>query len=257
VTASLSDCFLRLDRAEKHLEVLYEQVPAYIESYPYELSGEFEVKGEWRIARFWIRKPPDPQWAILVSEFVHHLRAALDNLIWQLVLLNEAEPWDRNQFPVYTKRAPGPRRMDDMLRGVSAEHRAVIEDLQPYKLPGSPIKRALARLVELSNIDKHRSLHPTLTWSREAPMPTVSVTPPSAKLNLEVHHRQGPLHDGADVYWYRLKTSEKAQVHVEGFLPVEVAFGETATGGVGGDALDELRLRVLGIAEHFGRDFPT
>ncbi|MEJ7657391.1 MAG: hypothetical protein WKF33_10225 [Thermoleophilaceae bacterium] len=72
---------------------------------PY-LIGEMEREGAWRVQRIVIREHPDPSWALLVSEVVHHLRAALDYLVWQLVLLNGAEPYHRYQFPIYAKRAP-------------------------------------------------------------------------------------------------------------------------------------------------------
>lgn len=237
------------------MDTLQKQLRAYLQSGPYLISSELEAEGEWKIARFRVLQEPDLVWAVLVSEFIHHLRSALDNLVWQLVLLNGGEPWQRNQFPIYTE-APAAGRLDAMLRGVSGDHRAVIEELQPYNSPQVQVSRALAVLVDLSNIDKHRFLHPVLAWSIGAEKPEVRIEPASAKVKIEIGWRGGVLYDGADMYRYRVVAknpeSLKAKVHVQGVTPIEVAFSERR---VGGDALEELRVRVVEVVDRFAPDF--
>jgi hypothetical protein len=153
-TASLENPRLRLKRADELLDAFYSAIRAYIDRKPYFIPPELEREGNWRVQRIYVRESPDPEWAVVLSEVIHHLRSALDNLVWQLVILNGAEPYCRNQFPIYTKRAPSSNRVDEVLRGVQRAHRTRIEDMQPYLGGDAPIRRALAILVEASNADK-------------------------------------------------------------------------------------------------------
>ena len=161
---------LKFERAEEQLSRVEKALVEYLDTDPCDIPDEPERKGEWAIIRLRaIRTLPDPRWGVRIGEFLHDLRSALDNLVWQLVLLNGETPWCKNQFPIYTERAPSQHRLDEMLRGVRADHRAQIEDLQAYhgEHVHVQIKAALAWLALLSNIDKHRFMHPILTVLRE------------------------------------------------------------------------------------------
>jgi len=250
---SLAGPRLRLNRADEHLESLYPAVQAYMSQAPY-LIGEMEREGAWRVQRIVIREHPDPSWALLVSEVVHHLRSALDYLVWQLVLLNGAEPYCRNQFPIYTKRAPRAGRLDAMLRGVHRDHRARIEDLQPYLGGSHPIRSALAVLVGASNVDKHRSLHAAFGLVREAEKPEVRFRDGSAPSQLAIRHHYGPLEHGGIVASYQYASKGEAHVEVNGQFPIEVVFGEQE---LGGDTIEELRRSVVDVVEGFVADFPS
>ncbi len=105
---------------------------------------------------------PPAYLGVLVGDFLHNLRCVLDHLVWQLVLLNEQEPSYRHQFPITDK--PGAfAGATDSLRGVATEHQALIEQFQPYHVDGgNPSQHMLAVLRDLSNIDKHRFVHPVL-----------------------------------------------------------------------------------------------
>jgi hypothetical protein len=106
--------------------------------------------------------PPDPRIGLIVSEFGHHLRATLDNLLWQLVLVHDGgTPTNKTQFPICVSReAYKSSRARGMLDGVSTEDRALIKRLQPYHLGADLAKRhALAQLAWLNNTDKHQVLH--------------------------------------------------------------------------------------------------
>jgi hypothetical protein len=252
-TASLENPRLRLKRADEHLDAFYPAIRTYISRSPYLISDKLQREGDWHVQRMHIRERPDPAWALLVSEVIHHLRAALDNLVWQLVLLNGAEPTCRNQFPIYTKRAPSVDRLDAMLGGVRKDHRTRIEDMQPHLGLDTPIRRALAELVQASNVDKHRSLHGAFGVVRNAPKPNVRYTYESVRGRLEVVYQYGPLEDGAVVVWYRFQAQGEVHVNVDGAIPIEIVFGDRE---LGGDTIEELRLRVLEVVEGFAPDFP-
>jgi hypothetical protein len=159
---------LKFERAEEHLREVERALVEYHATEPYDVADEPETEGEWTIIRLrTIRTLPDPTWGVRIGEFLHDLRSALDNLVWQLVLLNGETPGHSNQFPIYTA-PPQPGRMEARLSGVRADHAAVIDELQPYhgEHVHRQIKAALGSLVLLSNIDKHRFLHPTIAVLR-------------------------------------------------------------------------------------------
>ena len=131
---SLDGIQMKLARAEEHLDFLEAQVAAHNKRKLYSVADRPEQHNDWFIVRVSVAEEPDPRWGVIVGEFLHNTRTALDNLVWQLVLVNERTPSHKNQFPIFTKPAGrlGRRqeRLNEMLRGVSAEHRAAIEELQ-------------------------------------------------------------------------------------------------------------------------------
>jgi hypothetical protein len=71
--------------------------------------------------------------ALLASNVVHQLRSTLDNLVWQLVILNGEEPDSRNAFPIFAVHNSKSRsEMAKKVRGTHKKHAALIEECQPY-----------------------------------------------------------------------------------------------------------------------------
>jgi hypothetical protein len=244
---------LKFERAEEHLSEVERAIVEYIDTDPYNIADEPERAGEWIIIRLRaIRTLPDPRWGVRIGEFLHDLRSALDNLVWQLVLLNGETPWSKNQFPIYTKTAPSRARMDEVLRGVRDDHRAQIEELQPYhgEHVHRQIKAALAWLALLSNIDKHRFLHPTITALREGDA-TAEVLEATPEGGAEVVWTAGALQDGAELMRWRVTTPD-TKVTMGGQMTFPIVFGDPR---VDLNLLDAVRERVGQIIERFADDF--
>jgi hypothetical protein len=253
---SLSGVFLKLDRAEHHLDRLEAEVGRYNAAKPYSVPEQLEPATDgWFVARLHITESPDAGWGLRVGEFLHNTRSALDNLVWQLVLLNQREPWDKNQFPIYTNAAkpPSRRRLDDMLRGVGTDERTFIEELQPYL--GEHLHRrtrvALKWLVTLSNTDKHRYLHPAVGVLDPLKVSTTTVasTHPMTDNRSSTHHL---LQDGAELL--AIRTSPDARVVMEGEVAFDVAFGHPQ---VTVSLLDGIHEQVGRVIERFASAFPA
>jgi hypothetical protein len=95
--------------------------------------------------------------SILTGEAVASQRAALDYLVYALAEFDSGDPQQRTQFPI----TDSPSRFEDVVKkrwldGLTQEHRAGIETLQPYD--GRDSLQWLRALRELSNPDKHRHL---------------------------------------------------------------------------------------------------
>jgi hypothetical protein len=110
---------------------------------------------------------PDQMTSILIGEVVQNLRSVLDYLIYALAWIDSGTFQDGTQFPIDRCRKEFERRERGLigkrgnltkpqkprLIGLTPEHFAVIETLQPFN--GCDWT---ARLRNLSNHDKHRSL---------------------------------------------------------------------------------------------------
>lgn len=147
----------RLERADQHLAALDEERRTFLDEKDHSVVGDLDRDASEYVFRL-TGDLPDPRLGLVVGEFGHHLRAALDNLLWQLVLLRGGSPTTKTQFPIYECR----ERYESsvwMLRGVSADDRALIEEIQPYHLGDKTRQSYLALLAWLNNVDKHRFLH--------------------------------------------------------------------------------------------------
>src|SRR3954451_18997253 len=164
----------RIEQANKHLTTLNDERIAFherLDKKDRRIIGEFEGDTSEYVFRVNC-DPPDPRLGILVSEFSHHLRATLDNLVWQLVLLRGGSPTRLTQFPIYESRERY-QSSSWMLRGVSADDRALIERCQPFQQGERAADAYLAQLAWLNNMDKHRFVHVGCARARIMPM-TVS-----------------------------------------------------------------------------------
>jgi hypothetical protein len=150
----------RIERADHHLAALDRERSAFLHQKDRRIIGHVDRETREYVFRFG-GELPDPRIGLIVGEFGHHLRAALDNLVWQLVLLRGGSPTQDTQFPIYgsRERYDAPRGAPRMLRGVNAEDRAAIEAIQPFQYGEHAPQAFLTLLGWLNNVDKHRFLH--------------------------------------------------------------------------------------------------
>jgi len=190
-TDPLFGVHLKLDRADAHVAALDAEVSAWLAREPYTLYGEFESwpkfgKGEsfglYHLKFRDVGAIPS-EWSVVVGDFLHNARTALDHLVWQLVLANDATPGVSNQFPICLTPDEFAKSAKLRLRGMRNDDAQAIEDAQPYANEEfrdySPLQlkidHPLAILRELSNTDKHRVLNPTLAAVRNviwSPLPS-------------------------------------------------------------------------------------
>jgi hypothetical protein len=137
------------------------------------LGCRLKLQSAWRhrqalgatLEDFLARADPEPSplhLGVIVGDFLHNLRCVLDHLVWQLVELNGQEPTRQNQFPIFDSPEAYEKAAGRYLRGVAPDHMALIETFQPYHLGPNAAYHSLAVLRELSNIDKHRFVHPVV-----------------------------------------------------------------------------------------------
>lgn len=173
--ASLDGCRAKHERGVEYLQQVNAEVTEYLgsEPKPYRMRGNFERDRSEYVVVGEVTEPiPDPvRWSLILGDALHNLRSALDHLVWQRVVLNTGKKGGRsNLYPIATSGArywsitkDGRQSLRDRaLKGVSDEHRALIDALQPYRAREPDKAHFLVTLQALSNQDKHRLLNPIL-----------------------------------------------------------------------------------------------
>lgn len=141
----------------------------YAESHPYTCDRIYFFDTEDTIwGRFHITKQPDPMIAIMLGDFIHNLRSALD---WVVVACSPRKHRFKAGFPIiskdiFAKDANGDFVVDDTerqhfetaLQGLCPEARAIVVGLQPYHMGTNSHRAILGLISRLENADKHREL---------------------------------------------------------------------------------------------------
>ena len=152
---------LKIVRAYGHMKALNREVDAALELQPNGVIGQIEPKSGDKVYRADLVWQPPREWGLLLGDFVHNLRSALDHMVWDLVLANpnSERPDSDTEFPIYADatryalKHEAPRK----LRGVLSTALDAIEQAQPYHA-ANPTFSPLWALRELDIADKHRTL---------------------------------------------------------------------------------------------------
>lgn len=266
---SLSGCRAKVWRAAEHLKCLGDEIHTFFgpeDDKPHRIHDKFDPQTLTYEA--WIepiREPTEHVWGVLLGDYIHNLRSTLDHLIWQLVILNTGkEPTGRqNQFPIASRgtqywcaRKNGqPSMRDSALANVADEHRAIIDQLQPYRRGNGAQDDPLDIIGSLSNIDKPRLVHPALFAIQPAdPSAWITETVGGTVGYRSFEFNAAPLPPKActKVVSARLQpVVPGTEVDMKGKITVDVAFGERRIRDlVFPDLLDHVNA-IIGTFERF------
>jgi hypothetical protein len=157
----------RLERALYHLERFEAEREAWREESPHRTWSEPDVESgkKWLYAE--VLKPPPVNLSLVAGDCIHNLRAALDNLAFELALAHTKGPLSAkvegdSAFPILsTDIAQDPdslKKFNRMTGGIDPLAKAGIEGLQPYKRKDRFRSHPLWQLNKLSVEEKHRLL---------------------------------------------------------------------------------------------------
>lgn len=162
---------LKVKRAQLHLVEFEREARRYIESHPYRAVNVRQPKSK---PNHWVYKlemttQPDPMLAVILGEFFHSLRSALDNVVVACLPrssrgrgsfpLNFENIWERDSGGAFVSRDDCARkRFDTALKGIDPKARAIIERTQPYNMPANMALNPFGFISRLDNADKHRGL---------------------------------------------------------------------------------------------------
>jgi hypothetical protein len=234
--SSLDGIRLKLKRAHKHLAKLDAKVRPWIEDVPHDFRSEIDAEAGEYAAYVVINKTPPLGWSIIVGDFVHNVRSALDQFAYLLVPgagRHTAFPLydDREDFDCAVRLA-AKRRRRGPLTGLDPDSRAfaLIELAQPYRGEHGAKYHPLHTLRELSNEDKHRTILGSAVG--------IVTRDGEAKLSIDCGDIEytnfwivtdRPMEHDAQVMGADVKiTGDNPHMSVEVDLPVSVAFGKQA-----------------------------
>lgn len=219
--------WLKVKRAQEHLEDIERYAGSYADSHPYETVPVKQAKrkeGTWRYRLRFIEQP-DPWIAILLGDFVHNLRSALDHVVVASVPkkhqfragfpIAERDPW-RKVGRRFTERNPEVRKSFlGKINGLSPEAQAFVKSCQPYHRPDRSHENISFIISSLENADKHRKLI-TISTGLERPSRTVTLDGQSETRPFKLTQRQF-LRDGAEftITHPILATKRSAEVDVQ------------------------------------------
>lgn len=153
--ALLKDARAKLDRAGEHLETLKTE----IENFRKADSHAIDAYTDSDTGAYLLRVDPNfvpPRMGAIVGDVLCNLRPTLDYLVYALAYLDSGSAQAGTQFPICDTKTFFRKKKGSWLKGVSPEHVAAIEALQPYD--GRDEQLWLRALRDLSNPDKHRHL---------------------------------------------------------------------------------------------------
>src|SRR6266487_144994 len=148
----------RVDRAKYHLDVLHDEIRRFMETEPYTTAREPDPDSGGFRFRLTVKAAVPDSIGLIFGDFVHNLRASMDNLVWEFATHNRR----RLNFPVAHERPKPPAEFAPLLRAsIAPEAFDIIERVQPYNAtaPSDPRHR-LALLNSFWNKDKHRTTTP-------------------------------------------------------------------------------------------------
>ena len=225
---SLEGAWIKLARASRHIDELRTNARTYLDSKPYEIAQHEEPNGDL-VYRLKIARLIPREWAGIVGDAVHNIRAALDLMVWQLVERNGGVPSRETCFPI---GKPPPDYEPQMRRALSGVHplaMRMIRRLRPYYGGNS----VLAQLHSIDIEDKHRVLlivgaahrHLVVKFKMNVPWQQSPVDFPPLAINPA--DRQFPLTDGTEVFRI-MSAARKGDSQSEYQLVFELAFGEVS-----------------------------
>lgn len=152
---------LKLRRAEKHLNAVKSAIDDFIEKKPYTFVVEANPEPPNYVIVARVKQiAPDDELGVIIGDFAHNARSALDLLISQL---SKLPPDDGRrfslQFPIFGTPKGYRDHMKRYLAGVIPEHATIIEGFQPYKRSDGLDNDALGILSHINDTDKHRIIH--------------------------------------------------------------------------------------------------
>lgn len=146
----------RLDRAGEHLDSLSDRTQWMGRNNPYSVGITRDMDSGDHFVTASIPQDPPDEWSFLISEFTHALRAALDNLVWQLALKRTVTPFERAAFPIFIDSG-GFHDNRHLIADLTPLQQTMVERSQPYHRK-KPFRDPLWLLHQINNADKHRFL---------------------------------------------------------------------------------------------------
>jgi hypothetical protein len=153
----------KLDRARFHADQFTGKWERFAASSIYTVTTDQEAP--WTVHLTWTYQPNSPETqgaltelSLIYADLLGNLRATLDYLAWQLVLVAGNTPTDQTGFPAGGNSSNFRSLRAQKLRGIKGKWADLIESLQPYHAHNLH-DDMLFILDNNNNIAKHQAMH--------------------------------------------------------------------------------------------------
>ena len=216
----LEGVYLKIGRAAHHLQALDEVVTEYLDAHVETSEPAAGSKPGHYVFKARVTQPPPMELSLFVGDFAHNARSALDHLVTAMLERNGKPIARRSAFPIYRDQKHYEIRGRFALEGLTHPQKQLVERLQPYRNTRGGMR--LARLSDLNNVDKHRTLHPVVLRTG-ATQPGIELSGLLDQRPAVVSYRSGrELSDGAEVFDVQLPTDPEPDVRMKGHIPVDL-----------------------------------
>jgi hypothetical protein len=224
----------KIVRAEYHLKSFDRERREWGDSSPYAIVSRYDAdKSQWtfRVYREPLREQADSNaFGLIIGDYVHSLRSALDHLVWALVTVANKrtvgkEDERRIAFPIITGHPREFWSNKPTIDHLTTEQGLMLEQFQPYRAIGNEKTTALAHLHALWNLDKHKLITPIKVTLAKTESPVFSAS--DARIIGEPEwDAEVALVDGTDIAWVTAEViGGEPKVDMDRFS-VDVTFGE-------------------------------
>lgn len=249
---------LKLARAKRHLKELETELEAFFDPKPYSAVEHFDPKTGEKVLSIKGNGAQIPcEMSAIIGDVAHNLRAALDQLVCELIRDNRKQPRTRSGFPTVTGKKRFEEAAIGKIEGVSPATAKFIRRLKPYK-GGS---HDLWILHELDAMDKHVEIIPVVACIPHVLLHTAmpfSITPEGRFQIGQIQWVGGPVIGAKPVFLtkgqvevFRLKPNPLQEINIT----IHVTLGKTRVLDGGEPVfpllqkLTQLVERIIAIAE--------
>ena len=234
------DAFLKLARADEHLDSLYAQIETWSATHPYRITHERDPKSGFTVVYFKPLSEPPSSLSLILGDAIQNLRACLDYLTLALSERGYGRPMSEgmensSQFPICRTETQFAQALRSIIPHIDAGPSAVIKSVQPYHRGHDWDCHPLAILKTLSNFDKHRRLPLVANSPRVDATPALVAQWRFAEFSLIL-----PSWTGQKAELFRCPDSVDCRVDVDFSLTLDVAFANGAP-----DPLKSERVRAV------------
>jgi hypothetical protein len=220
----------KIERAKKHIHDLETAMQAFRDSKPYGSIIEDDPQSGDKVHRLKIFADTPREFAMIVGDAVHNLRASLDYLAWQLVEANRCVPDNKTAFPIHDTASKYIAHAPRQVQGVSPAAKNLIEAVQPYKTGYGDI----GILHQLDIRDKHHLMVVTAFGNKGIAMGATVAAMARGGIQMQLGNggtigakpdgTLTMLQDGAVLGRFLAPTATEDNLNFEAFF--DIAFGE-------------------------------
>jgi hypothetical protein len=151
----------RLDRCVDHFEAFRVTWDEHLSTRPHEVHIEVDDLGCGRIVFTRHREPP-AELSLILGEFLYELRAALDNALYAVAIIDSGQDPPPNasalEWPICADEQSWERHRRHRLNGLSTELQDALHAIQPFQAEHTSWN-CLRILNDMARTDRHRAVH--------------------------------------------------------------------------------------------------